>query len=175
MSNILVVSYSWTGTCTQVGRRLCAQRPGWQHAEIALEKPRSGRAGYWRCVLDSLLRRRPAIVYHGPFPTQFDAVVLVSPIWAFSLASPMRSFVRTRRDHLPDVAVVSVMGGAGASNAEREVERLLGRTCVRAAAFTMQDVQEGKANARIDQFADALQALEDGRQRSAPHISPQAA
>jgi hypothetical protein len=162
MSKILVVSYSWTGTCSRVARQLCAQRPGWQHGQIKLEKPRNGRIGYWRCVLDSVLRRRPAIVYRGPIPTQFDAVVLVSPIWAFSLASPLRSFVRTRRDHLPHVAMVSVMGGAGASNAVREVERLIGRACVMNAAFTMQDVATGHAAEALDRFGNALQMVEDG-------------
>lgn len=46
-----------------------------------------------RRVLDSLLRRRPGIRYQGPDPADFRAVVLVSPIWMYRLAGPMRSFV----------------------------------------------------------------------------------
>ncbi|MBS0454213.1 MAG: flavodoxin [Proteobacteria bacterium] len=161
MSRILVISYSWTGTCTRLAKLMCSQQPGWQLGEIRLAKTRKGRSGYWRCVLDSVLRLRPAFLYEGPFPRDFDAVVLVSPIWAFSLAGPMRSFVHTWRDHLPDVAVISVMGGAGASNAVREVERLIGRPSARHAAFTMQEVESGQAGIASRKFGDALRELED--------------
>ena len=163
MSRILVVSFSWTGTCTRLAKLMCNQQPGWQLGEIRLEKPRKGQAGYWRCVLDSVLRLRPAIRYEGPFPRDFDAVVLVSPIWAFSLAGPMRSFVHTRRDHLPDVAVVSVMGGAGAANAVREVERIIGRPSALNAAFTMQEVESGQAGIASRRFGDTLRELEDSK------------
>lgn len=177
MSKILVVAYSWTGTCSRLAKLLSHQQPGWQLGKIVLEQPRKGRAGYWRCVFDSVLRRRPAIRYEGPSPRQFDAVVLVSPIWAFSLAGPMRSFVTTRRDHLPDVAVISVMGGAGAANAVHEVERLIGRSAVMSAAFTMQEVREGAAGTRLRTFGDALRSAEDARLEAATDkgLSPQAA
>lgn len=176
MSKILVVSYSWTGTCTRLARLLCNLQPGWQHGEIRLEKPRNGQTGYWRCVLDSVLRRKPAIRYQGPFPREFDAVVLISPIWAFSLAGPMRSFVRTRRDHLPGVAVISVMGGAGASNAVREVERLTGRGCIMNTAFTMQEVEEGNPELRLRDFAETLRAMTDARRvQAAGDLSAQSA
>ena len=176
MSRILVVSYSWTGTCTLLAKLMCSQQPGWQFAQIQLERPRNGRAGYWRCVLDSLLRLRPAIRYDGPFPQEFDVVVLVSPIWAFGLAGPMRSFVSTRRDHLPDVAVISVMGGAGARNAVREIERIIGRPSVMNTAFTMQEVEEGHSGIGLRSFGDALRELEESRHpETFAALSPRAA
>lgn len=176
MSKILVVSYSWTGTCDRVADLLCQLRPGWQRGEIDLDKPRHGRVGYWRCVLDSVLRLKPAIHYEGPFPSKFDAVVLVSPIWAFHLAGPMRSFIHTRREHLPDVAVISVMGGAGASNAVREIEQLTGRSCLMKAAFTMKDVQDDRAAVPLRDFAETLRAMKEAAGRPAPNdLAPQSA
>ena len=68
--------------------------------------------------------------------------VLVSPIWAQRLAGPMRSFVARRRDHLPDVAVVSVMGGRGAPNAVAEIGRIIGRAPFLSTAFTTQEVDD---------------------------------
>lgn len=173
MSKILVVCYSYTGTGLALARELCSQQ-GWQKAEIALVHPRSGKSGYWRCVLDSLLRSRPAIRYDGPLPRDFEAVVLISPIWAFRLASPMRSFIARRRDHLPEVAVISVMGGAGAPNAVAEVGRLLGRAPIRSASFTMQEVEEGDCRARLQSFAAELRGALASRRRTPPqNLSPQ--
>ena len=176
MSKILVVVYSKTGTCSRLARLLCNQQPGWQLGQIRLEEAREGRAGYWRCVLDSVLRRKPPIRYQGPSPRRFDAVVLVSPVWAFSLAGPMRSFVNTRGDHLPDVAVISVMGGAGAPNAVREIERRMGRPAILATAFTMQEVLQGAAGTRLAVYGDALKAAVAARLEGASKpLSAQAA
>lgn len=122
---VLVVSYSHTGTCRRVRQALCRQ-PRWVEAEVV--ELRAGRSN-WRCMLDSLLRRSPAIQYKGPAPEEFDIVVLIAPIWVNQLAGPMRSFVRSYRDSLPDaVAFVSVMGSSGGLNALAEVTRLLGRS-----------------------------------------------
>jgi hypothetical protein len=164
MTKILVVCYSYTGTSLQLARELCTLQ-GWRKADIALAQPRRGRSGYWRCVLDSVLRRKPRIRYDGPAPSEFDALVLVSPIWAFRLASPMRSFLAQHRDQLPEVAVISVMGGAGARNAVSEVGRLIGRLPIRNAAFTMQEVEETDCHANLQSFADALRTALASNQR----------
>ncbi|MGR4870456.1 flavodoxin family protein [Variovorax sp. LARHSF232] len=174
MSKILVICYSYAGTCLYLARELCSLQ-GWHRGEITLARPRGGKLGYWRCVLDSLLRRTPEIRYNGAPPLKYEAVVLISPIWAFRLASPMRSFVTRRRDHLPEVAVISVMGGAGAPNAVAEVGQLLGRAPIHSAVFTMQEVEQGDCRARLRSFAGELRNALDSKRRAPPAgLSPQA-
>ena len=92
-------------------------RAGTPLGEIADARPR----GTWRCVLDSLLRRRPEIHYRGPDPGDFRTVVLVSPIWMYRLAGPMRTFVQREKDAIRRVAVISTMNSGGASNALAEI------------------------------------------------------
>ena len=89
MDGILVVFYSYTGTSRRLVQLLCSQL-GWPSGEIVEERTRSGASGTLRCMADSLLRRQPRIRYQGPDPRDFGTVVLVSPIWAYRLASPMR-------------------------------------------------------------------------------------
>lgn len=175
MSKILVVMYSYTGTGRRLARRLSAAR-AWPLAEVRDAEPRSGARGYARCLLDSLLRRRPEIIYTGPAPEAFDAVVLVSPIWGFRLAGPMRSFVAAHAKVLHDAAVISVMDGSGAPHAVAEVARLLGRPPVMSAAFVRRELDAPGLDARLDAFAQALTADEDRRlaQRAA-QWSPQTA
>jgi flavodoxin len=175
MSNILVVVYSHTGTSRRVAELLCSQQ-GWRMAEIVDDSPRSGVFGNLRCLFDSLFKLRPAIRYDGPPPHGFDAVVLVSPIWALQLAGPMRSFVATRRDHLPDVAVVSVMGGQGAPNAAAEIARLTGRTPLLSTAFTASEVDNGSYASRLEAFGAAVNAAKDSKAVVRPvTLSPQTA
>ncbi|AGU52899.1 flavodoxin domain-containing protein [Variovorax paradoxus B4] len=174
MNKILVVVYSYTGTSRKVAQLLCSQQ-GWPMAEIAETRPRAGAFGSFRCLLDSVFRRRPAIRYDGPKTKDFDAVVLVSPIWGQRLAGPMRSFVGTRRNHLPDVAVISVMGGRGAPNAVAEISRLIGRAPMLDTTFTTHEVDNGSFATRLQAFGTAVRSAEGAQSAVRPAVlSPQA-
>lgn len=158
--SVLVVVYSYTGTSLSVAKLMCSQQ-SWALASIVETRSRSGAWGSWRCLLDSFLRRRPPIRYHGPPISYFDAVVLVSPVWALRLAGPMRSFVSFEGARLPEVAVVSVMGGRGAPNAVAEIADILGRTPIMTTAVTAREVEDGSCAARLQAFGTAVQATQD--------------
>lgn len=165
MDSILVVCYSRTGTSRQAAHQLCALG-GWAFGEIHEPRPRTGGAGLLRCIVDSLLRRRPAIRYEGPDPGDFRTVVLVSPVWAWGLAAPMRSFVARHDAALRRVAVLSTMGSGGAINAVAEVAHLLRHPPVHAAAVLQRDVERGSATAALAAFAEALQPRSTATQPS---------
>ena len=160
MSKILAVVYSYTGTSRRLAQLLVAQQQ-WALGEVREARPRSGVAGISRCLLDSFFRRCPEIRYDGPSPNEFDAVVLISPIWAYRLAGPMRSFVVAQRASLRDFAVISVMGGSGAPNAVAEVTRLIGRPPLLNAAFKSREVEDGRCAGRLQAFANAVQEARD--------------
>ena len=155
MDTVLVVCYSHTGTARRLAQLLCSHH-GWPLGEVLEEHPRAGAAGTLRCILDSMLRRRPAVRYEGPDPADFHTVVLVSPIWMYRLAGPMRSFVARYRQALRRVAVVLTMGFGGASNAVAEIARALGRAPVLVGTFTQQEVEAGEGTSRLLAFGDEL-------------------
>ena len=166
MRQMLVVVYSYTGTSRRVAQRLAAEL-GWPIGEVIDAKPRSG---WLRCVLDSVFRRKPAILYAGPDPSAFDAVVLVAPIWVEGLSAPMRTFVATHAAKLREFAVVSVMGSKGAPNAVAEISRLLGRAPLLHTALKRRELDDDDVVARIGVFARAVE-----RARAAPPLSVPAA
>lgn len=156
MDSMLVVCYSSTGVSLQAARLLCSHH-GWPLALVTERHPRTGFVGVVRCVLDSLLLRRPPIRYAGPDPADYRTVVLVSPIWVYRLAGPMRTFIAQNRGALQHVAVISTMGAAGALHAVAEVTRLTGRPPIRAAAFRAQELEDGSATGRLIAFGHLLQ------------------
>jgi hypothetical protein len=175
MDKVLVVTYSYTGTSLRLAQWLCGLH-GWALGRIEEVAPRRGVMGTLSCVMDSLLRRRPEIQYLGPPPDQFDAVVLVSPIWAYRLASPMRSFVARYERQLPDIAVVSVMGGRGAPNAVAEISALAHRLPLLSTAFTQREVEDGSGSRRLRAFGEALlKAIGKAGGRQPAEWSPRAA
>lgn len=166
---ILVIVYSYTGTGKTLAQLLTSQQE-WPVAQINEVRPRSGLWGTWRCLLDSCFRRRPAIDYLGPPPSEFDCVVLVAPIWMYRLAGPMRSFVASHHKLLPDIAVISLMGGRGAPNAVAEIEKLAGKSPILNAAFTSLEVQNGSYAGRLQAFGNAIQKTEDSQFIARPSI-----
>jgi hypothetical protein len=151
MDSILVVCYSYTGRSRRAAQLLCSHH-GWPLGEITDPQPR----GTLRCVLDSLLRRRPRIAYDGPSPGDFRTVVLVAPIWVYRLAGPMRSFVAGNKGQLPRVAVIATQGGGGASNAFGEIARLLGHAPIASATLLEREIDDGSGTERLLAFGDAL-------------------
>ncbi|MFM2036731.1 MAG: hypothetical protein RL459_1996 [Pseudomonadota bacterium] len=160
MGKVLVVTYSLTGTSRRLAQQLCSQQ-AWPMGEIREARTRKGMPGMLRCLLDSWLKRTPEVAYAGPPPIAFDTVVLISPIWTYRLAGPMRSFVSSRQKQLPDVAMISVMGGAGAQHAEAEVVELLGRPLILSTSFKQKEVQARACTDHLKAFASALETAQD--------------
>ena len=174
MQPVLVVAYSYTGTSRQLARWLCAEME-WDFGEVRDTRPRAGGQGTLRCVLDSLLRRHPAITYDGPDPAGYATVVLVAPIWMYRLAGPMRSFVAAHTASLPRVGVINTMGAAGAVDAVAEIASLLGRPPVVSIAFTAAEVDAGQFPTRLREFAASLQPSAAERPVRPVTLSPEAA
>jgi hypothetical protein len=152
MDSILVVCYSYTGISRRAAQLLCSHH-GWPLGEIEDARSR----GTLRCVLDSLLRRRPEIRYNGPDPGDFRTVVLVAPIWMYQLAGPMRTFVARERSRLQRVAVIATLNSAGASNAFAEIAALLGHGLVQTAAVKARAIEDGSGTGELIDFGTALQ------------------
>jgi hypothetical protein len=152
MDSILVVCYSYTGTSRRAAQLLCSQH-GWPLGEVWDEAPRSTL----RCILDSLLRRRPAIRYEGPDPDDFRTIILVAPVWVARLAGPMRTFVHRYRNGLSRVAVVITEGSGGASSAVAEIAQIVGRPPIRTVLMLQREIEDGSATSELLAFGDALQ------------------
>ena len=154
-STTLIVCYSNTGTSHRVANLLATQFQ-WQRGEIRETHSRAGTTGMLRCVADSLLRRHPAIRYEGPDPRGFETVVLIAPIWISRLAGPMRSSVCDHALGLKRVAVISVMGGKGATNAFAEIDQRPGRPPILSTSFTARNVDDGSYASGLEAFGAAV-------------------
>jgi hypothetical protein len=155
MSKVLVVVYSWTGTSRRLAELLCS----WQHWVLGeIHEARPGR-GTARCILDSIFHRQPDIHYAGPEPDDFDAVVLVSPVWAHRLAGPMRSFVASRRSRLRSVAVISMIEHEDATTAVSEVAQFLGCHSFVDVSVTRQELENGSFAPKLESFADDVEGF----------------
>lgn len=159
MSEILVISYSNTGTSRRLAQMLCQQQ-GWPMAEISEVHPRCGFSGQLNCLLDSWMRRRPSISYTGPPPNEYDAVVLVAPVWSWRLAGPVRSFVKLMNEQLPDIAMISVAESLETRSVISEISSLMGYCPVSNTTFTPDEINDGRCLERLQIFGKETELAE---------------
>lgn len=62
-------------------------------------------------LVDTLLNRTPRIALHDLNLKQYDLLVLIAPVWAGHIASPLRAFIRHNREELQTHALITLCGG----------------------------------------------------------------
>lgn len=161
MSKILVVSYSRTGTTRKVAEDIVVALQA-DFKEVIDARRRRGWPGYLRSGFESIARGLPSIEADWE-PKGYDLVVLGTPVWTGSMASPMRSFIFLHRAHLDRVACFCTMGGGrGARAALAEMTGLCGATRAPTFSATQADVQKGRHAARLREFIDRLEQVARG-------------
>lgn len=173
MEAVLIVYYSRTGTACQVAQRLAAQS-GWALAEVGDRRPRAGFSGDARCVLENVLRMRASYRYEGPALDGFEQVIVIAPVWAGRLASPMRTFLADRLPFPARLSAVCVMAARGAFNAIEEIARLTSTLPAPVLALLQRDVASGLSQDAISGFIDQVRATasREASRRRAAWLSP---
>jgi len=111
-----------------------ANRTGAQIYEIKAAERTGGTAGFWWCGRFAMHRWPMPIMPVTPDLSAYDHVTLCTPIWVFSLASPVREFCRQAAGKIREVDYVLVHHTRGRyASVAAEMDRLLGvthRSCV---------------------------------------------
>lgn len=121
----VVIYYSQTGNNKQLARDL-QKRLDCDCVEVR-EKRRRTRL---TTLLDILLDRKPLVSWPGCDFTAYSKAVLVAPIWAGRIATPLASFIAREKDNLPDFAFISLCAGLRGQPCQiaHELMHLTGRT-----------------------------------------------
>lgn len=155
----LVVYYSLSGTTRRVAETI-ADLLGADLDEIEDPSDRRSPLGYLRSVFEALAKGLPAIRSRRD-PRQYDLVVLGTPVWAGTMASPMRSYLFSHRDALEHIACFCTMGGRGAQAALREMQALCGVEGVPTYSVAEKDVSSGRFEAKLRGFIGLLGAASE--------------
>jgi len=156
-AKILLVYYSRTGFTRAVAESLSA-RLHCDVEEIADVRSRMGVLGILRCVGEAMFKAAAAIVPPKKDPAAYDLVVIGTPVWAWSLASPVRTYLESCKSRLPEVAFFCTLGNAGAEQVFAQFRHLTAKRPRAEAAFKDGDVATGRHTARLETFARTLEA-----------------
>lgn len=123
MKRILVVYYSQSGHTEWVAQRIAACCNA-DLERIRDQQSRQGVLGYLRSVGEATMGRRPTIAPNQRRPSDYDLVILGTPVWCWNVASPVRTWIAENHRELRNVALFCTFGGAGDAKVLDDLERL---------------------------------------------------
>ncbi len=168
MRRILIVYHSRTGNTRRVAQAL-AQRLDADVDEIRIVQPMAGALGYAFCALEAIARLEPALRPMKKDAAAYDLVVVGTPVWFWSLSSPVRSWL-TRHRMQGRTAFFCTMGGSGARRVFCTMAQLADREPVATLALTDREVAAG--GDKLDAFVRQLQSGAPRRPRRTPRVQP---
>jgi len=153
---ILVVYFSRSGSTARVASYL-ADELG---ADLdAIEEPRSraGIGGYVRSAFEAVAKGLPTI-HTRRDPRDYDLVVLGTPVWGGTMASPVRSYIHEHSESLAKTAFFVVMGGSGGDDTVREMQMACGVGARPSCVLRREEVEHDRDLARCEDFIQRIQA-----------------
>jgi len=159
-SKTLVVFYSRSGTTRRIAEALSGALKC-DVEEITEPKPRTGFLGYIRSLLEAR-RRHPSIIAPKRHDVlSYDLVIIGTPVWAWSLSSPVRAYLMATASQLPDVAFFCTLGGAGSERTFAQMTAIVGKKPRAVCAITERETLSGRYSDRLSTFAKALGKIID--------------
>lgn len=154
-SKILVVYYSRTGTTRKVAGSLAAKLRC-DSEEIIEARSRSGMLGYLRSVVEARRQVPSRIAAPSKDPSTYDLLVIGTPVWAWSLSSPVRAYLLANKSRLPAVAFFCTLGGAGSDKAFGQMQELTGKRPIACLSVMARDVASDTSEPQLATFVETL-------------------
>ena len=155
MTKRLVVYYSRTNHTHKVAERI-ALGLGATMERILDARNRRGALGYLRSGREATMKRSGQIRPVMEDPSEYDLVILGSPVWSWSLSSPMRSYVIAQKESLRNVAFFCTEGGSGGQRLFGQLETLCGKAPVATLEITEGELKSGDYAGKADEFIRQL-------------------
>jgi Flavodoxin-like fold len=166
MNSTLVVFHSRSGHTRRVAKAL-AEGLNADLDEIVVHQRRDGPLGYARCALEAMAGCAASVRATQHDPSQYERVVIGTPIWFWSLSSPVRAWVQSHHLGNARLAFFCTMGGSGAERAFEQLESVCGRSPQATLALTEAQLSSG-LDAALADFVAELQERPARAERAAP-------
>lgn len=151
----LVVYYSRTNTTKQVGDEI-ASMMGADVEEIVSVDKRSGPIGYLKSGREASMKKPAKIGKTSKDPSGYDMVIIGTPVWAWNISSPVRTFLMEQMKGVKNTAFFCTQGGSGAEKAFKEMEGITGLKPQATLVLTTKEVKQGKTEAMVKEFVSKV-------------------
>jgi len=155
MNKILIVYYSRTGTTKKIAEFI-RERLDCDIEEIISVKSRSGVMGYILSGKEATLKIQAKIKEISKDPANYDLVIVGTPVWAWNISSPIRTYLENNKEKIKNIAVFCTMGGDGDRQSLAEIEKISGKKIIAQLAFKTKEVQFGDISEKLEKFIEKI-------------------
>ena len=142
---ILVVYYSRSGVTRAIASEL-GQMLDADVEEILDRRGRAGPFGYQRSLVEAIRQRPAGIMPTTKDPLSYELVIVGTPIWAGSVASPVRAYLIANKSGFRHVAFSCSLGGRGSETAFAQMRALVGSGPVAQCKITAREAKRAHAS-----------------------------
>jgi flavodoxin len=152
---VLVVYFSRTGNTRQIAQAMTG--PLSADLECVQDgRTRSGIWGYVRSLHEAMRQRVISIGVPTKDPSEYDLIILGTPVWAHNMCSPMRSYITAQKERFKAIAVFCTQGGSGASKVIGDMAKLCGRTPLASLVLDEREIKNGQFTAKLGTFIKSV-------------------
>jgi flavodoxin len=148
---VLVVYFSRTGSTRKVAQAV-TKTLGAEIEEITDRVDRRGILGYLRSASGEWFGGDTTIDQSKFDPALFDLVIIGTPIWRFSVSTPVKHYLENHAAKFKKVAFFCTMGGSGDSRTFGQMQSLCGKVPVATMAIREAVVKQDKGGQAIEEF-----------------------
>ncbi|MDD5066289.1 MAG: hypothetical protein PHF84_04520 [bacterium] len=153
---VLVVFYSRTGNTKRVGLDLAGKLKA-DSEELKDMKSRSGITGWLKGGRDALKKKNTEIAKIKKNPSQYDLVIIGTPVWASAMTPAVRTYISQNKDKFKQTAYYITSGNASASAIVPSMEDLSGKKGKAFTGFTTRELKDKVIyEKKLGEFLDEL-------------------
>jgi len=153
----LIIYYSRTGTTGKLADFI-TKKINAATEEIKDTVNRAGIIGYLLAGRDSTLRRLTRLETLKNNPADFDLVIIGTPIWAWNMSAPIRTYLEENKIRFKQVAFFCTMGGSGDERTFGEMGEITGKKPMATLSLKTKEVVTGDLN-KADKFCAEIMGM----------------
>ncbi|MFX0061214.1 MAG: flavodoxin family protein [Candidatus Hermodarchaeota archaeon] len=146
----IVVYYSRTGTTKKVAE-IIASSLECNIEEIIDPTNRKGLKGWLRCGREAMNKQLAPIKELNSNLSDYDLIIIGTPVWGGNLTSPVRAFFSKYKDNLKEIALFSTHDGEETTVFE-EMEEISGKKAIAILDLQHKIAKEEKYGDKLAEF-----------------------
>jgi flavodoxin len=151
----LVAYYSRTGMTKRVAEAI-AKGLDADIEEIIDMKDRKGPKGYMIACKDAVTKQLTEIKNLEKDPSLYEIFIVGTPVWAFTTAPAIRTYLTKKKQSLKKVAFFCTLGGSGSEQTFKDMEALCEKKPDALLKVTTAEVRKGRYVEEVKEFVEEL-------------------
>jgi len=126
---ILLVYYSRTNNTRKISEEI-STKLNCDIEEIRDLKERSGKLNYLKSGYEAIRSKETQIEDMKNDPSDYDLVIVGTPVWASTMATPVLTYLNKNKNKIKDLAILITFGGSGYEKTTNNIEKLCGKKAI---------------------------------------------